>query len=164
MKPITLRANQKPMHWQVFVLAALTAAAFFVPYIFMEDGYFLFYGDFNVQQVPFYQLCHKAVREGNLGWNWGTDLGVNFIGSYSFYLLGSPFFWITLLFPNSFVPYLMGPLLILKFACAALAGYFYIKRFVCNSESAVLGGMLYAFSGFSVYNIFFNSFSKWVFF
>ncbi len=160
MKPITLNRNQKPMHWQVLLLAALTAAAFFIPYIVMGEGYFLFYGDFNVQQVPFYQLCHKAIREGNIGWNWFTDLGVNFIGSYSFYLLGSPFFWITLLFPNSFLPYLMGPLLIVKFALAALTAYLFLRRFVRNSESAVLGGILYAFSGFSVYNIFFNHFHE----
>ncbi len=160
MLPTNLLKNQKPMHWQVFILALLTAAAFFIPYCVLGEGYFLFYGDFNVQQVPFYQLCHNAVRSGEIGWNWNTDLGVNFIGSYTFYLLGSPFFWLTLPFPNSFVPYLMGPLLILKFACAALAAYFYLRRFVRNPESAVLGGIMYAFSGFSVYNVFFNHFHE----
>ncbi len=160
MLPTTLQKTQKPMHWQAFLLGLLTAAAFFIPYSVLGEGYFLFYGDFNVQQVPFYQLCHEAVREGNVGWNWGTDLGVNFIGSYTFYLLGSTFFWLTLPFPNSFVPYLMGPLLILKFACATMTAYFYLRRFVRNPESAVLGGILYAFSGFSVYNIFFNHFHE----
>lgn len=160
MLPTTLQKNCKPMHWQTFLLGLLTAAAFFIPYSVMGEGYFLFYGDFNVQQVPFYQLCHEAVRSGEIGWNWGTDLGVNFIGSYTFYLLGSPFFWLTLPFPNSFVPYLMGPLLILKFACASMTAYFYLRRFVRNPESALLGGILYAFSGFSVYNIFFNHFHE----
>ncbi len=160
MLPTTLQKKQKPMHWQVFLLGILTAAAFFIPYCILGQGYFLFYGDFNVQQVPFYQLCHEAVRSGEIGWNWGTDLGVNFIGSYTFYLLGSPFFWLTLPFPNSFVPYLMGPLLILKFGLASLTAYFYLRRFVRNPESAVLGGILYAFSGFSVYNIFFNHFHE----
>ena len=150
----------KPLYKQTFFTAFCIAAAFFIPYILMGNGYFLFYGDFNVQQVPFYQLCHRAVREGNFGWNWYTDLGANFIGSYSFYLLGSPFFWLTVPFPNSFVPYLMGPLLILKFALAALTAYCYISRFVKHNESAMLGGLLYAFCGFSVYNIFFNHFHE----
>ena len=151
---------QKEKRLSTFILALLTAAAFLVPYMIMAEGYFTFYGDFNVQQIPFYQMCHKAIREGNTGWNWLTDLGANFVGSYSFYLLGSPFFWITLPFPNSFVPYLMGPLLILKFACAALTGYMYIRRFTKTPNAAQIGGLLYAFSGFSVYNVFFNHFHE----
>ena len=126
----------------------------------MGEGYFTFFGDFNVQQIPFYQLCHKAIREGNIYWSFNTDLGANFIGSYAFYLLGSPFFLITLPFPDSWVPYFMGPLLILKFACAALTAYLYIRRFTKTPQAASLGGLLYAFSGFSVYNIFFNHFHE----
>ncbi len=151
---------QKEKKMFTFLVALITAACLFVPYMIMSEGYFTFYGDFNVQQIPFYQMCHQAIRDGNVNWNWLTDLGSDFVGSYAFYLLGSPFFWITLVFPNSFVPYLMGPLLILKFACAALTGYLYIRRFTKTSYAASLGGLLYAFSGFSIYNIFFNHFHE----
>ena len=150
----------KEYYWQSFCIALLVAACFFIPYIVMDQGYFLFYGDFNVQQVPFYKLAHEAVRSGNWYWDFGTDLGTNFIGSYSFYLLGSPFFWLTIPFPTDFVPYLMGPLLILKFSCASLTAYCFLTRFVKNKQFALLGGLLYAFSGFSVYNIFFNHFHE----
>ena len=75
-----------------FCIALVTAIVMFLPSIIWDEGYFLFLGDFNSQQVPFYKLAHQAVREGNWGWNWYTDLGANFIGSYTFYLLGSPFF------------------------------------------------------------------------
>lgn len=74
--------------------------------------------------------AHDAVRSGNIFWNWNTDLGANFIGSYSFYLLGSPFFWLTLPFPSAAVPYLMAPLLMLKFALSSLTAYAYLRRFV----------------------------------
>jgi len=151
---------KKEKYLLTFILAIITSAAFFVPYMIMSEGYFTFYGDFNVQQIPFYQLCHKAIKEGNIAWNWNTDLGANFIGSYSFYLLGSPFFWLTIPFSNSFVPYLMGPLLILKFGCAAVTAYMYIRRFTRTPEAATLGGLLYAFSGFTIYNIFFNHFHE----
>ena len=132
----------------------------FVPFMVVDGGRFLFYGDFNVQQVPFYRLAHDAVRSGNLGWSHLTDLGVNFIGSYSFYLLGSPFFWLTIPFPSEWVQYLMGPLLILKFACATLTGFVYIHRYTKNQNSALIAAVLYAFSGFSIYNIFFNHFHE----
>lgn len=132
----------------------------FIPFIISDSGYFLFYGDFNVQQIPFYQMCHDAIRSGNIFWSSTTDLGANFFGSYTFYLLGSPFFWITLPFPSGAVPYLMGPLLMLKFACASLSGYIFIKRYAKTTQTAVIGGLLYAFSGFSVYNVFFNHFHE----
>ena len=37
----------------------------FLPFLLVDGGRFLFYGDFNVQQVPFYRLAHDAVRAGN---------------------------------------------------------------------------------------------------
>ncbi len=152
--------KHREMKLRTFLLAFVTATAFFLPYIITGHGYFIFYGDFNVQQIPFYQLCHRMLRGGTIGWDWGTDLGVNFIGSYSFYTLGSPFFWLTLPFPEWMLPYMMGPLLILKFSCAALTAYIYIRRFTKTPHAACLGGLLYAFSGFSVYNIFFNHFHE----
>ncbi len=145
---------------RAFALGFLTAFLFFIPFIIFDNGYFLFYGDFNVQQVPFYQMVHDAIRSGNFLWNWNTDLGANLIGSYTFYNLSSPFFWLTLPFPSSAVPYLMGPLLMLKFACASFTGYLYLKRYVRTPDFAGVGGLLYAFSGFSVYNIFFNHFHE----
>ncbi len=157
---LTTLKPQKERRLSTFLIALFVSAAFFVPYIISGHGYFTFYGDFNVQQIPFYQQCHAAIKSGNIRWSWLTDLGANFIGSYSFYLLGSPFFWLTIPFPNWMVPYLMGPLLILKFACAAFTAYVYIRRFTKTPAAAQLGGLLYAFSGFSVYNIFFNHFHE----
>ncbi len=144
----------------VFGLGLLTSLIFFLPFLIWDKGYFVYYGDFNVQQIPFYRMCHDSIRSGNVLWNWYTDLGANFVGSYAFYLLGSPYFWLTLLFPNSVVPYLMAPLLMLKFATAAVTGYAYIRRFVRNPNYAVIGALLYAFSGYSIYNIFFNHFHE----
>jgi hypothetical protein len=94
-----------------FLLGLGLATLIFVPFMIVDGGRFLFYGDFNVQQIPFYRIAHDAVRAGNFGWNHLTDLGVNFIGSYSFYLLGSPFFWLTIPFPGEWLQYMMGPLL-----------------------------------------------------
>lgn len=131
----------------------------FIPFLLYDKGLFIYYGDYNAQQIPFYQLAHRAVRAGDIGWNWGTDLGVNFIGSYSFYLLGSPFFWLTLPFPTTWVPYLMMPLMALKMAFASLSAYGYTRRFLAP-RLAVVAGVLYAFSGFSIYNIFFNHFHE----
>ncbi|TCL45356.1 YfhO family protein [Harryflintia acetispora] len=153
-------SDQRYAWLQAFIYALLISTLVFLPFVIMDKGLFFYYGDFNVQQIPFYQLVHRAVRSGDMGWNWYTDLGANFIGSYSFYNLYSPFFWLTLPFPTEALPYLMAPLLVLKTACAALTGCLYISRFVADRRYAVLGGLLYAFSGFATYNIFFNHFHE----
>lgn len=153
--------TEREHYWyKALLLGLFFSAAFFIPYIVLGDGYFLYYGDFNVQQVPFYQMVHDAIRSGQFQWSTTTDLGSSLIGSYTFYLLGSPFFWLSLPFPSEYVPYMMGPLLVLKFGTASLTGYIYLKRYVRNKNFAVIGGLLYAFSGFSVYNIFFNHFHE----
>lgn len=156
-----LKNGIKERYWlKAFLWGLGISIVFFLPFIIMDSGYFLYYGDFNVQQIPFYQMIHDSIQSGNIGWSTTTDLGADIIGSYSFYMIGSPFFWITMLFPSKAVPHLMAPLLMIKFACASLAGYIFLKRYVKNKNYAVIGGILYAFSGFGIYNIFFNHFHE----
>ncbi|MCC8112218.1 MAG: YfhO family protein [Ruminococcus sp.] len=142
----------------VFLLGFGSLLIVLLPIMIKDQSYFIYYGDYNSQQIPFYNLANNAVRSGSFGWNWYTDLGANFIGSYSFYLLGSPFFWLSTLLPRAWVTYSMPVLLCLKHGLAALTSYAYIRRFVKNPNAAIIGGMLYAFSGFQLFNIFFNHF------
>ncbi len=143
---------------RVFFLAFFIFGITVLPMVIYNKGYLIYYGDFNSQQLPFLKHMHDCVTSGNILWDWGTDLGSDFINSYSFYLLGSPFFWITTLLPDEYVLCSVPWILSLKYAFAALTSYAYIKRFVKRDSSAVLGCLLYAFSGFQSYNIFFNHF------
>lgn len=143
---------------RVVLLCLLTSSAMFLPSIIKNGGLFAFIGDFNVQQIPFNILSNRAIKSGDLFWNWSTDLGSNFIGSYSFYTLGSPFFWFSLLFPPEAFPYLIGPLLMLKYCVAGLTSFAYIQRYVTDKNYAIAGALLYAFSGFSTINLMFNHF------
>lgn len=152
--------QEKTYYRKAFLIALIMGAALLLPFVIIDGGYFVYYGDYNAQQIPFYKVCIEAVQSGNFGWNWQTDLGANFIGSYSFYTLGSPFFWFAALFPASISQYLMAPLLALKLGLASLFAFIYIRRFVTKPQTALIGGLLYAFSGFSMYNIFFNHFHE----
>ncbi len=145
---------------KIFFICLILATAMFIPFLVFDKGMFIYYGDYNSQQIPFYILAQNAVKTGQTGWHWSVDLGANFVGSFSFYLLGSPFFWFTTLFPTSWVPYLLAPMLILKFAFCGLTGFAFIRRFTKTNEAAMIGAMLYAFSGFNIYNIFFNHFHE----
>ncbi|MBQ6183527.1 MAG: YfhO family protein [Clostridia bacterium] len=153
--------NYIRVFWYSLALAVLVLLPSMI-YELTQTGklIFLYYGDYNVQQVPFYEHCVRMVHEGTVTWDWITDLGSNFVGSYSYYLLGSPFFWLMCLFPASWAPYLMGPIYVLKFVAAAVIAYAFLKRFVKNKDYAVIGALMYAFCGFQVYNLFFNQFHE----
>ena len=157
--PPELAQKSKYYYYKLsFFLAAAIAILLLLPVTISGDGYFLYYGDYNVQQIPFYQHAVEMVRSGSINWDWGTDLGSGFLNNYAFYLSGSPFFWITCLFPSSLTPYLMAPMYVLKFATASFCAFLFLRRFVKKPGSALIGALLYAFSGFQVYNVFFNHF------
>lgn len=142
----------------VFTTAFLMFMVTLVPFLIMTKGIWIYYGDFNVQQIPFYMHLHDLIRSGNLLYDWGTDLGGSVAGCYSFYLLGSPFFWLSVPFKSEMVPYLIPWINGIKYGVCALSSYCYLKRHTKTEAGAFMGAMLYAFSGFSgavlVYNHF----------
>lgn len=158
MLPVTLKKILHSDYIKVFLLCLLTSGLMFLPLLIANKGLFALVGDFNYQQIPFNILSNRAIKSGDFFWNWYTDLGSSFIGSYSFYTLGSPFFWLSLIFPPYFFPYVVGPMFMLKYCVAGLTAYAYIRRYVKNGNYAILGALLYAFSGFSIVNLMFNHF------
>ncbi|MCR5177745.1 MAG: YfhO family protein [Lachnospiraceae bacterium] len=130
-----------------------------LPLIIKHGGLFFYYGDYNVQQVPFYILAHRAVRNGELFWNWNLDLGGSMIGDFAFYLFGSPFFWLTIPFPENSIPYIMPFIMALKFGIAMLTSTLYFRRYVRQPLPLLTGALLYTFSGFQACNIVFQHFA-----
>ena len=165
--------QKRDRFWLTVGLCALTAALIFLPFQIIDGGFFHYAGDFNGQQIGFYRYMNGFVkgqgypdglasaggqRLPSNTFSWATDLGSGVMNAYSFYLYGSPFFWLSTLFPQSWMPYLMCPLLVLKFAVAGGGAYLYMRRYVKHLDYAVLAACLYTFSGFGIYNIFFNHF------
>lgn len=143
---------------KVFLLSFFMAFLCLLPFLIRDGFFFLYYGDYNMQQLPFYTLVHRAVRNGELFLNLTTDLGSSIYSSYSFYLLGSPFFWITIPFPEAALPYLMPFLLMLKLGLSSVTAFHYLKRHTTDTRSACIGALLYTFSGFQTMNLVFNHF------
>jgi len=166
---LTPREQSHKKFWQAVGLCALTAAVFFLPFYILDGGFFHYAGDFNSQQISFYRYMNGFVKGAGYPdsafagaphntFSWATDLGSGVMNAYSFYLYGSPFFWLSVLLPQSWLPYMMVPLLVLKFGVAGGGAFLYLRRYVKNANYAVLGACLYALSGFAVYNVFFNHF------
>lgn len=150
----------KSKYWQTFILAFLTALLLFLP-ISLRDAMlgqpFHYAGDYNSQSMLFWQYANQFIKDGG-SFSWETELGSGFVNSYSYYMLGSPFFWASLWIPSKWMPWAMVPLFCFKFAVAGAGGYLWTKRWVKNPQYAMLAGMLYAFCGYNIYSIFYDSF------
>ena len=145
---------------RLFFIGVLLYLAAVLPFILYRGGIFFYYGDYNVQQVPFYILAHRAVRSGNFFWNFHLDLGSSMGGSFAFYLWGSPFFWFSCLFPEKWIPYMMPFFMSLKYGTALCTSFAWLRTQTRTSRGALLGAFLYAFSGFQACNIVFQHFHE----
>ena len=141
-----------------FVLSIVLGSIIIVPNIIIGRGIYSLCADFNLQQIPFNILMNNSIKNGSFLWTWFNDLGSNFIGTFSFYNLFSPFNIIGYLFPSKCFPYLIGPIFILKYGICGICSYLFLQRYVKNKNYAVLGSLLYTFSGFQLTNILFYHF------
>ena len=153
-----LSSNKKFGYLLAFFLSAVTASLFIIPH-WIKSGVFYIGSDYVHQQVPFLVHLNRAIKEGNIFWDDTLDLGTQTIGGYSFYTLGSPFFWVSLLFPPNIIPSIMPILLILKIGLAGLTSYAWIRKQVKTIPYAIIGSLLYSFSGFQISNLNFNHFA-----
>ena len=76
---LPLQRKKRNFYLISFLWALGLAVLIFLPWMIYNHGYFFFYGDYNVQQIPFYQMIHDSVQSGNAGWSYTTDLGASII-------------------------------------------------------------------------------------
>ena len=144
--------------WAAFTICFIAAFMVFLPYVIKGHGVLTLCMDFDAQEIPFNIFVNREIKRGNYLFNWSIDIGSSLIPSFSFYNIGSPFFWITLLFKPYFFPYLLVFLFPLKYAVAGLTSYLWLERYIDNKWIAVVGCVMYAFSGFQAMNVIFYHF------
>lgn len=147
-----------PYSVKVFGISFFCFLIAVLPMMISGNGLFMLYSDYNNQNLEFMSNLHYAIRNGGLGWDWYTDLGTSHLSSYSYYGLGSIYFWILMLLPQSLVLPAMPVMLALKTAVASTTAYLFIRRFNNSENASAVGGILYGFSGFILYNTIFYSF------
>ena len=123
-----------------------------------------FTGDYVTQQYSFYTNGYDDwwhfFRTGEfIFYDTNTYLGVNNIGSNSFYYLFDPFFMPILLFPRQFVPQGMAILTIFKMALSGLVFYAYMRIMGASKCASKITGLAYAFSGWVTWYLWFNHFT-----
>ncbi len=151
--------NRLPGAGLCAVSALFASLLSFLPFLIADQGFFTLAYDYNHQQIPFTAAAAEGIRGLFSGeWIWNLDLGSSLITGFGFYNLGSPFFWMTLPFPKESFPCLAVFIYTLKYMTAAVVAYGWLRQFVKADRFAVLGGLLYAFSGFQSTNLLFYHF------
>jgi uncharacterized membrane protein YfhO len=147
-----------PVWIYAFLLSLLTAMLAIVPFLVINDGYMAMSHDYTAEQIPFNMLMNETIKSGNWLWNWGIDIGSNFLESFSFYNAGSIFVWLMLIFPTKAIPRVLGWMLIFKFAVAGAASAAYFNRHIKNKYIVLIASLLYAFSGYQCCSVVFFHF------
>ena len=124
----------------------------------LQYGCYLMTTDFSNQEIPFIIETKRMLMSGCPLWSWNHLLGDNFIGSYSFYTLTSPFVWFNCLFPNEWMLHVITFTLLLKMVCVGMAAYAYLRKMSISGEMSVVGGLMYTFSSFAISNLFYYHF------
>ena len=66
--------SEKLYYRKAFFMAMIMGVILFLPFVLIDGGYFIYYGDYNAQQIPFYTLCNQAIKNGSFMWSWQTAL------------------------------------------------------------------------------------------
>ena len=130
----------------------------FMPILIRNKGQYMDFGDYYQQYIPFIKELKRMLLSGNLSWSWNSFLGDDFVRGYSYYTIFNPFAWFVLLFPNDMILY--GTLIatLIKLVVSTLSALFYIRLFCKEDKYALVGAIMYTFSGFTLVNLYFYFF------
>ena len=124
-----------------------------------------FTGDYTSQQYSFYTNGYDDwwhfFRTGEFVlYDTNTFLGVDNIGSNSFYYLFDPFFMPILLVPRQAIPQFMVVLTVFKIAASGMTFFVYMRYLGASRRAAKITGLAYAFSGWMAWYLWFNHFTE----
>ena len=156
--------NINSMFYYFLFLIAL-GIVFFSTSLFINYFTTPFTGDYTSQQCAFYtngydDWWHFFKTGEFVLYDENTFLGVNNIGSNSFYYLFDPFFLPILLVPRQLVPQGMALLTIFKMAACGMVFFVYMRNMGASRRASKITGIAYAFSGWITWYLWFNHFTE----
>ena len=130
--------------------------SFIVFFVFIKNNKsFIWYADGIKQHFvilyDFNQIIRNMFKEGIPMLSWNMGLGLDIIGQYSYYVLGDPFAYISLLFPIDKLEVAYNFLVLLRMYCVGLAFVIYCKYTKKEEINTILGAIIYTFCGFILY-------------
>jgi uncharacterized membrane protein YfhO len=121
--------------------------------IVTNSGTSLYNWDYNHQYVTmtydFYDTWHSFIKTGYFAlYDPKTYLGVDAIGSNSYYGLFDPFLFVCYIFPRAWIPQTFLIATYFKCIVSAFCMRAYLKYMGVSEGSSRLGGLIYGYSGF----------------
>ena len=160
--PSWLKNKESLFYYFLFML--VLGVLFFATSLFTNYFTTPFTGDYNAQQISFYtngydDWWHFFKTGEFVFYDTNTFLGVNNIGSNSFYYLLDPFFMPILLFPRHAIAQGMAVMTIFKIAGSGMTFFLYMRYMGASRIASKLSGIAYAFSGWTAWYLWFNHFT-----
>lgn len=136
------------------IVIGLISVIYLVKNIFPFGSYSLIWSDMHEQITSFYYHFYDSIK-GNqsLFIDFKTGLGINFMGTFGYYL-SSVFSLILLLFPRNYLYLGISIIVILKFVFCAETTLYAIKKLFpkLSNWHLIILSILYAFSGYTLSN------------
>ncbi|MBQ8123424.1 MAG: YfhO family protein, partial [Ruminococcus sp.] len=139
---------------KVFFTAYIMFLITMLPILILSKGAYLYAGDYNYQTIPFIEHGSRLFHSGEPFplYDWQSSLGMNTLTAYGGYFF-SPFSLLMFTVPVKILKYFHTFVVALKMGITALGTYIYCRQYVKQDRSAFICGILYAFSGFQVFNL-----------
>lgn len=142
---------------KLLFLVLLTLALALLPVMLFRGDLWLS-SDFVHQEVSFILETKRMLATGEPWWSWNTYLGSDFIGSYAFYTLSSPFVWLNCLLPESMLEVGVAITFVLKFLCMGWLTWRYLRKMGVSRQNSAFGAYLFTFSSFSIASLYYYHF------
>lgn len=143
----------------IFIYTIIFLGIFSLYYgLFLVEGKTLIWKSDGINQhfsilYDFNEIIRNFIKNpsgGIMEWSWNIGYGSNIIGAYSYYIIGDPFSYLSLLFPLDKLEIVYDLLIGIRLYSAGLAFILYCKRMKFSNYGTILGSISYAFSGFII--------------
>lgn len=154
LKSLIREGNMKK-HFKSFsiytILFFIISGIVFSAFILDGKSLLLKMDAFNQHFVVF-KNYHEIIRNGFSLFSWNISLGEGIIGQYAYYVIGDPFFYLSLPFSAGLLKYVYSFLIFLRIYCIGLSFFTFCKYKKENDACSILGSLVYAFSSYSLLN------------
>lgn len=158
---MSVLTQKKPVHFQTFlyysILFLIVAAFIFTPF-FIEGKTFIWEGDGFHQHYPFFREYLTILRQffetGEWqNWDWNIGVGADTLIHYGYYVVGDPFVYIGLLFPEGSEELAFHIAMLVRIWCVGASFLLYARKMKFSHQSALATSLMYAFSHYVIYNV-----------
>lgn len=100
------------------------------------------------QHFVIFKNYHEIIKNGFSLFAWNIGLGEGVIGEYAYYVMGDPFFYLSLPFSVGALKYIYSLLIILRIYCCGLTFLFLCRYKKKDAFSSLIGSLAYSFSSY----------------